>query len=66
MKFETSFPVSFNYMSKLELQARQDHVGFMADKVAVEQVFSECFCFPCQFSFQTHHHLTFAAATVGQ
>jgi hypothetical protein len=26
-------------------------VGFVVDKVALEQVFSEHFGFPCQFSF---------------
>jgi hypothetical protein len=38
------------------------HVGFVVDKVALGQVFSEYFGFPCQFSFQRllhihHHHL---------
>jgi hypothetical protein len=28
-----------------------DHVGFVVDKAALEQVFSEYFGFPCQFSF---------------
>jgi hypothetical protein len=36
------------------------HVGFVVDKVALGQVFSEYFGFPCQFSFHlllhTHHH----------
>jgi hypothetical protein len=27
------------------------HVGFVMDKVALGQVFSEYFCFPCQSSF---------------
>jgi hypothetical protein len=40
----------------------------MVDKVAVGQVFSEYFGFPCQSSFQQflhdHHHLS-AAGTVG-
>jgi hypothetical protein len=35
-------------------------MGFVVDKVALEQVFSEYFDFLCQFSFhrllQTHHH----------
>jgi hypothetical protein len=36
------------------------HVGFVVDKVALGQVFSEYFSFPCQSSFhqflQIHHH----------
>jgi hypothetical protein len=35
-------------------------VGFVVDKVALGQVFSEYFDFPCQFSFHRlthiHHH----------
>jgi hypothetical protein len=30
---------------------RSDHVGFVVDKVALRQVSSEYFGFPCQFSF---------------
>jgi hypothetical protein len=40
------------------------------DKVALGQVFSEYFGFPCQFSFHrllhTHHHLSSGAGTIGQ
>jgi hypothetical protein len=41
------------------------------DKVALgQQVFSEYFGFPCQFSFNqllhTHHHLSSGAGTIGQ
>jgi hypothetical protein len=38
--------------------ARVWQVGFRADKVALGQVFSEYFGFPCQSSFQQiiHHH----------
>jgi hypothetical protein len=43
---------------------------FVVDKVALEQVFSEYFGFPCQLSFhrllQIHHHLLSAAGTIGQ
>jgi hypothetical protein len=40
-------------------------VGFVVDKVALEQVFSEFFGFPCQSSFQQflhnhNHHLGMA------
>jgi hypothetical protein len=45
-------------------------VGFLVDKVALGQVFSEYFGFSCQFSFHrllhTHHHLPFGAGTIGQ
>jgi hypothetical protein len=45
-------------------------VGFVVDKVALEQVFSEYVGFPCQFSFHPllhiHHHLSSGAGAVGQ
>jgi hypothetical protein len=45
-------------------------VGFLVDKVALGQVFSVYFGFPCQFSFHrllhTHHHLPSGAGTIGQ
>jgi hypothetical protein len=45
------------------------HVGFLVDKVALGQVFSEYFDFPCQFSFHRllhTHHLSSGAGTIGQ
>jgi hypothetical protein len=46
------------------------HVGFGVDKVALGQVFSEYFGFPCQSSFHqflhNHHHLSSGAGTIGQ
>jgi hypothetical protein len=42
---------------------------FVVDKVAVGQVFSEYFGFPCQFSFHRMvdtHHLSSGAGTTGQ
>jgi hypothetical protein len=43
---------------------------FVVDKVALGQVFSEYFGFPCQFSFHqflhNHHHLSSGAGTIGQ
>jgi hypothetical protein len=51
-------------------EPRSGHVGFVVEKVALGQVFSEYFGFPCQFSFHrlfhSHHHLSYGAATVGQ
>jgi hypothetical protein len=45
------------------------HVGFVADKVTLGQVFSKYFGFSCQFSFhqllQTHN-LSSGPATIGQ
>jgi hypothetical protein len=45
-------------------------VVFVVDKVALGQVFSEYFRFPCQFSFHrllhNHHHLSSGAGTIGQ
>jgi hypothetical protein len=46
------------------------HVGFVVDKVALGQVFSEYFGFPCQSSFHqllhNHRHLSSGAGTIGQ
>jgi hypothetical protein len=45
-------------------------MGFVEDEVALVQVFSEYFGFPCQFSFHRllniHHQLSSGAGTVGQ
>jgi hypothetical protein len=45
-------------------------VGFVVDKEALGQVFSEYFGFPCQSSFyellHNHHHLSSGAGTIGQ
>jgi hypothetical protein len=44
------------------------HAGFVADKVALGQVFSVYFGFPCQFSFHQmlNTHLSSGAGAVGQ
>jgi hypothetical protein len=46
------------------------NVKFVVEKVALQQVFSEYFCFPCQFAFHrllhNHHHLSSGVGTVGQ
>jgi hypothetical protein len=61
----TSFP-----QWQLGFKPRSGHVGFVADKVALGQVFSEYFGFPCPFSFHllfhTHHPISTEAGTVGQ
>jgi hypothetical protein len=45
-------------------------VGFVVDKVALGQIFSEYFGFPCQFLFHrllyTHHHLSSGAGIISQ
>jgi hypothetical protein len=45
-------------------------MGFVVDKVALGQVFSEYFGFPCQFSFHqsvhNHPHVSSGADTIGQ
>jgi hypothetical protein len=47
-----------------------DPVGSVLDKVALGQIFSEYFGFPCQFSFHrllhTHHHISSGAGIIGQ
>jgi hypothetical protein len=50
-------------------QPRSGHVGFVVDKVALGQVYSEYFGFPCQFSFHRllhNHHLSSGVGTIGQ
>jgi hypothetical protein len=50
-------------------EPRSGHVGFVVDKVALGQVFSEYFDFPCQCSFHRllhTHHLSSGAGTIGQ
>jgi hypothetical protein len=46
------------------------HVEFVVDKMAMGQVFSEYFGFPCQSSFHrlfhTHHHLSSGTGTIRQ
>jgi hypothetical protein len=47
----------------------QAQVGFVVDKVALGQVFSKYFGFPCQFSFHRllhTNHLSSGAGTVGR
>jgi hypothetical protein len=49
---------------------RSGQVGFVVDKVALGQVFSQYFGFPCQSSFHqllhSHPHLSSGAGTIGQ
>jgi hypothetical protein len=48
---------------------RSGHVGFVVDKEALGQLFSDYFCFPYQsfhLLLHTHHHPPSGAGTVGQ
>jgi hypothetical protein len=48
---------------------RSSHVGFVVNKVALGQVFSEYFGFPCQAFHRllhTHHHPSSGAGIIGQ
>jgi hypothetical protein len=49
------------------VRVRTEHVGFVVDKVALGQVFSEYFSFPCQSSFHQflHHHNHPGVGTIG-
>jgi hypothetical protein len=51
-------------------EPRSGHLRFVVDIVALGQVFSEYFDFPCQFSFhqllQNLHHLAPVAGKIGQ
>jgi hypothetical protein len=38
------------------VRAQSVHAGFVVDKVALGQVFSEYFGLPCQASFHPHNH----------
>jgi hypothetical protein len=52
-----------------EIYPRLGHMGFMVENMALGQVFTEYFGFPCQFSFhQLFHtyHLSSGAGTIGQ
>jgi hypothetical protein len=53
-----------------EFRPTSGHVGFVVDKVALEQVFSEYCGFPCQFSFyqllHIHHQLSSGTDKIGQ
>jgi hypothetical protein len=55
-----------------EFESSSGHVGFVVDKVALGQGFSEYFGFPCQFLFHRllhthhHHHLPSGSGTRGQ
>jgi hypothetical protein len=45
------------------------HVGFVVVKVALGQVLSQYFGFPCQFAFHPllhNHHRSSGAGTIGQ
>jgi hypothetical protein len=52
------------------LEPGSGDVGFVEGKVALGQVLSEYFGFPCQFAFHqllhNHHHLSSGAGTIGQ
>jgi hypothetical protein len=50
-------------------QVRSGYMGFVVDEVALSQVFSEHFGFPCHsfhWLFNTHHHPSSGAGTAGQ
>jgi hypothetical protein len=50
------------------VEPRSRHMGFVVHKVAMGQVFSEYFGFPCQFPFHLllhTHHLSSGAGTIG-
>jgi hypothetical protein len=51
-------------------ELRSGHVGFVVDKLALGQVFSEYVDLPCRSSFHqllhNHHNLSLGANTIGQ
>jgi hypothetical protein len=62
--------LSVSALSCLDFESVSAHVGFVVDKVALGQVFSQYFGFPCQSSFRqllhNHPHLSSGACTIGQ
>jgi hypothetical protein len=62
--------VVFNFSPRRPgIEPRSGHVGFVVDKVALGQIFSGYFGFPCQPFHQlvhTHHHTSSGAGTTGQ
>jgi hypothetical protein len=42
--------------TEARVRARLGHMGFVVDRVALGQVFSEYFGFPCQLSFRQILH----------
>jgi hypothetical protein len=77
-KFNINLPFKLCWKERLvagfplrrpRFEARLGHVRFVLDNVALGQVFSEYFGFPCQFSFHRllHiHHLSSGAGIIGQ
>jgi hypothetical protein len=66
---QTKWPVAGFPPRRPGFEPRSGHVAFVTDKVALGQVFSEYFGFPCQFSFHRllhTHHLSSGAGTIGQ
>jgi hypothetical protein len=53
-----------------EFKPGSGHVGFVVDELALGQVFSEYFGFPCQLAFHlllhNYHDLSSGAGTIGQ
>jgi hypothetical protein len=58
------------YIRRVKFEPGSGQVGFVLDKVALGQVFSEYFGFPGQSSFHqllhNHPHLSSGAGTIGQ
>jgi hypothetical protein len=57
------------YKRRKHTLSRSAHVGFVVEKVALGQVFSEYFGFPCQSSSHQllhNHHRSSGAGTIGQ
>jgi hypothetical protein len=47
-------------------EPRSGHVGFVVEEAALDQVFSEYFGFPCQFSFHRLRHTRNLLSGTGQ
>jgi hypothetical protein len=67
--FEVYETMLYRSHSAAQTVRHKAHVGFVMEKVALGQVCSEYFGFPCQFSFHQllhTHHLSSWAGTTGQ
>jgi hypothetical protein len=63
--------IAVSYLMRLVagFDPRSGHVEFVVDKVALGQIFSEYFGFPCQFSFHQllyTHNQSSRVGTIGQ
>jgi hypothetical protein len=65
LKFNVRQLVADFPLRRTVFEARSGHMGFVVDKMALGQVFSEYFGFPHQFSFYRLIHIHLLSSGVG-